>query len=164
MDVPGNIITVLGTLGGAVLGAWLASGRAHKEKLWDLRRQAYGTILSELAMAERILRYTDGMFAGGELIYYGSEVHSSHQDQIGTHLSAARRRFADDYLVLSEEFIALFETFELEGDAEDPGDNVQEEHDKFAELVRTSRLRMLDQARSELKAKRRWQLPFGRST
>ena len=35
-------LSALVGLVGVALGAWLTAGRAHKEKLWDLRRQAYG--------------------------------------------------------------------------------------------------------------------------
>jgi starvation-inducible outer membrane lipoprotein len=61
MTLSSQEITVIGTLGGAVVGAlatitvtWLNLSRAHHARVWDLRRQAYGAIISEISAIQRI--------------------------------------------------------------------------------------------------------------
>jgi hypothetical protein len=80
MGISENLIPIIGTLAGAVLGvggtvfaAWLSSGRTHKEKVWDLRRQAYGVILSEIATVERIVRNAEEMMAEDTHRYFESK-------------------------------------------------------------------------------------------
>src|SRR6266481_5155299 len=50
------LLNLVSLIVGAVLGNRLTYSRSTKEKLWDLRRQSYGVILSELAAADRIIR------------------------------------------------------------------------------------------------------------
>jgi hypothetical protein len=61
----GEVFKVLGAVATAV-AAWFAAITAyrglqkwHQEKIWDSRRQAYGVILSELAVVERLCNNID---------------------------------------------------------------------------------------------------------
>jgi hypothetical protein len=63
MDIPyGNIVTAVittaTTLAAVVVTNWLSYWRSNRERLWELRREIYGMILSELAAVEHIC---DGM-------------------------------------------------------------------------------------------------------
>jgi hypothetical protein len=70
MDIPSNLITGLFTLLGTFLGSWLTSGRARHEKLWDVRREAYGVIASELGAITRVLDIADVMIAERDIQSY----------------------------------------------------------------------------------------------
>jgi hypothetical protein len=60
MDIPiGNIITGIITVLAVVLANKLSSSQSGRAKLWDLRRQTYGVILSELGSVERLCAVID---------------------------------------------------------------------------------------------------------
>jgi hypothetical protein len=55
VEIPwGSVVTAIATMVAVVIANWLSFGHSNKEKLWDLRRQAYGLILSEFAEIEQI--------------------------------------------------------------------------------------------------------------
>ena len=156
MAIPENLITAISTLSGAVIGAWLASGRAHKEKVWDLRRQAYGVILSEIAMIDRIMDRVQAMLADDSFRYFDSPERPANEEKIGDHWTKAAQRFADDYLVLSAEFISIFEKLELDN-SEESNESWPEEQDRFASNIKSARVLLAAQARNEVtKPPTRW--------
>jgi hypothetical protein len=59
MEFVGNIITGIMTLVCVFIGSRLSYRRSIKEKFWDVRREAYGGILSELAEVDRITKGAD---------------------------------------------------------------------------------------------------------
>ena len=64
MDFPtGNVITAIATVIAVVVANRLSSKQSVDTKLWDLRRQAYGVILAELASVERICRSSGSIFS-----------------------------------------------------------------------------------------------------
>jgi hypothetical protein len=145
-----NIVAPITSLVAVVVASGLAYRRSTKEKLSDLRRQAYGAILSELAAVERICAVADEFIMEDELRYFHSDESRTHNDKIAEHMGAARQRYTDDYLVLSEQFIALFERFLTELAASSQNDLPPDEHDHFVRAVRQNRPQLLVQARSEM--------------
>jgi hypothetical protein len=138
----------------AVLTSWLSYARSSKEKLWDLRREAYGTILSAWATAERICDSADEFIGErGEIEYFESTYSKSHDAEIGKQMTIANKRFSDDYLILSDEFIAIYEHFESEAYADNPNDMPPDEHDRFASAIRKNRPLLLGCARAEMTVK-----------
>ena len=61
MEFLSSLTNGLFALAGIFIGSWLSSGRTRKEKLWDLRRAAYGVILSEMGSINRITAFADEM-------------------------------------------------------------------------------------------------------
>src|SRR5688572_27076503 len=106
----GNIVTAVATVIAVVIANRLTFSRTNKEKLWDLRRQAYGVILTELAAIERVYVEVDGFIEmHGEEEYFQSEQLHDDSKIIAEHLTKANNRFADDYLIMSAEFIQIYE-------------------------------------------------------
>jgi hypothetical protein len=108
------VISVIGSVTSAVVVTGLTNRlscrRTQKEKLWDLRRQAYGEILSELHAVERILGSMDeGISELGEMNYFEGRYSNEDNTRVNEHMGKIGRRFSEDYLILSEKFIALFE-------------------------------------------------------
>jgi hypothetical protein len=107
------IIGLVGVIVGAVLVNWLTYSRSTKEKLWDLRRQSYGVILSELAAIDRICRAAEEYMAVHSADSY-FDVNDSDTpfgrdlSNIGKHMKAVRDRFSDDYLIFSDDFVRTF--------------------------------------------------------
>jgi hypothetical protein len=159
MEIPSNVVTVLGTLAGAVLGGNLAARRTYSEKVWDLRRAAYGLIVSEIARIERINDFRDAMMSENSHAYFDSEVRKDH-DEVGKHWAKATQRFADDYLVLSDEFIALFEKMESDADEEEPNEIWPEEMERFFNTIKTARPLLMAQARREVIKRPTWRSVF----
>jgi hypothetical protein len=54
-----TLLSICGTVAGVILGSRLSYRQSFKEKIWDLRRVAYGVILSELAAIEHICASAD---------------------------------------------------------------------------------------------------------
>jgi hypothetical protein len=123
MEFVGNIITGIMTLVGVFIGSRLSYGRSIKEKLWDVRREAYGGMLSELAEVDRITKGADVWMAtmgAGE--YLNSDSSQQDRKKIRNHMSVVWRKYSDDHLVMSDEFIRIFESFISKFDEGDPND------------------------------------------
>lgn len=151
----GNIVTAIATVISVVIANRLSSSQSGQAKLWDFRRQAYGVILSELASVERLCSVADEYIAEDASRYYQSDTRDRHDQKISEHMKTLRQRFSDDYLILSDAFIALFEAFTAELAAGLPDDVFPEDHRLFSEAVRKYRPLLLTQARKEM-ATRRW--------
>src|SRR5580704_490803 len=94
-----SILTVAGTIIGVVTTNKLTLSRSYKEKIWDLRRIAYGTILAELASVEHIYDIGDMYIAEGNFhTYWESKSYKEHQKKINSHMNSVRQVFSTDYL------------------------------------------------------------------
>ena len=123
MDFPvGNVVTAFATVVSVVIANRLSSTQSGWAKLWDFRRQAYGVILSESPRwkGSAIRRITIGRKAMSG--YFESESRDAINTQIAEHMGTVRKRFSDDYLILSDPFIALFETFIADLEAGPPNE------------------------------------------
>jgi hypothetical protein len=68
MEIPlGNVVTGIATVIAVVIANRLTYSRSTKERLWDLRRQAYGVILAELGAADRIIHGANKYIASGTI-------------------------------------------------------------------------------------------------
>lgn len=155
MELPvGNIVTAVATVISVVIANHLSSRQSGKARVWDFKRQAYGVILSELASVERICDAADSYMEEDVHRYFESKTRDIHNEQISAHTKTMRQRFSDDYLILSDPFIALFETFMSELDAIPPDANYPEEDELFSKAVRKHRPLLLAQARRETTTRR----------
>lgn len=151
----GSLITPLVTTIGVILANQLTYGLGNRQKVWELRRQAYGVILSGLSAVERICNVADEYIEEDLTRYFDSDIFGKHNEQIHDQMNIVRERFTSDYLILSDEFIALFAEFDDALSTGAPDDDPPEEHDRFAEAVRLWRPRLLAQARQEMPLRRR---------
>lgn len=145
--------TLLGaaiTIIGVVLANSLTFGRNTKEKLWELRRHAYGAILSELSFIEDLCDAADeDIERDGATVYFHAEISNSRNGRIWARLSSADARIAEDYLIISQDFLGLYERFRKER-SENESDLPTEEHRRVADALRKYRPRLIAQARSEM--------------
>jgi hypothetical protein len=166
MDLPSaNVIsaflTPVITAGAAVLaviiGNRLSYARTYKEKLWDLKRPAYGTILSELAAIEQICDSADRYIEEDSDRYFET-IEQKHNVKIFQHFGVINKRIADDYLILSEEFIALYVELTKEMSGDPNNTDPPEDHEKFAAAIRKYRPLLIDLARSEMTLRKKMAL------
>jgi hypothetical protein len=154
-----NFITPVVTVVAVLLTSQLAYGRGNKEKVWDLRRQAYGVILSELAAVDRVCDRAADFMQEDFVRYFHTDYYREHNGQISTHMAVVDARYSSDYLILSDAFLSLFEGFRVALAAGTPNDDPPEEHDRFVGAVKHWRPLLLAQARSEMPLSRtRWSL------
>jgi hypothetical protein len=161
VDIASAIITAITTASATVLAVVIANrlsyARTYKEKLWDLKRPAYGLILSELAAIEQICNTADEYIQENQDRYFES-VAEKHNAKIAKHFEAINKRIADDYLIMSEDFNALYDEL-MKKMAGDPfNDDTSEEHQKFTAAVRKYRPLLIALARSEMILPKRWLL------
>jgi hypothetical protein len=159
-EIPyGNIITGIATVVAVVIANRLSYGRTNREKLWDLRRQSYGFILSELGSIEQICDIADEYISeGGEQRYFEGQ-DQLHNEKIHMHMNAMRKRFADDYLILSDTFIALYEKLSKEMSSDPYNSTPSDDHDIFSAAIRKYRPLLTTLARSEMMIHNRWWQP-----
>jgi|HubBroStandDraft_6_1064221.scaffolds.fasta_scaffold666551_2 hypothetical protein len=156
MEVPwGNIVTAIAAVVAVVIANRLSYGRSNKEKLWDLRRQAYGLILSELSEVEQICDSADEYIQQDEDRYFES-VDQKDNFAIAKHMEAINRRIADDYLILSDAFISMYGELKKEMSGDPYNDTPPEEHEKFSTAVRKYRPLLIALARGEMTVRNRW--------
>jgi hypothetical protein len=158
LDIPlgtigSAIITALITAGATVLAVILANrlgyARSYKEKLWDLQLPAYGRVLSELTAIEQICDSADEYIDQDEDRYFES-VEQKDNAKIADHFKIIDQRMADDYLIFSDNFIALFDEMKKEM-AGDPYDyDPPADHKKFAAAIRQYRPRLIALAKGEI--------------
>jgi len=109
------IVTVVGTIIGVVIANRLTASRSYKEKIWDFRRAAYGFILARLGQSERIYDNADEYITERSFTdYFEHKAYSEDREEIAKYLKLIRDRFADDYLILSDRFIKVFNAWEGE--------------------------------------------------
>jgi hypothetical protein len=164
MEIPAgvvNIITAVVTATTTLVVVFvtnrLALFRSSKEKLWDLKRQVYGQILSELADAERVLDVANEFIVErGYEYYHGTEYYSKHQSKLFDHLFSIRKKFSDDYLILSDSFIELFQKLSDELFLDEPNEDPPERHERIEGAVKKYRPLLTTQARNELNIPKSW--------
>jgi hypothetical protein len=144
----GLIGAVIGFVGGLTTNV-LSNYFSNKSRIGELKRQAYGIILAELAEAERVCDVADEYIAENEMRYFDSGVSNEHSATVSNHMGKARSGFLSEYLILSDRFINQYETMQDELSA-NPNDIPPEEHEKFAKALRAGRRKLLAQARSEI--------------
>ena len=156
-----DILTPLITAGAAVLaviiGNRLSYTQSYDEKIWDLRRPAYGLILSELGGIESICDNADEYIAQDSDRYFET-VEQKDNDKIAKHFEAINKRIADDYLILSDEFHALYDEFRKAMSTDPYNYDPPEDHEVFATAVRKYRPRLIKLARSEMAVRKRWSI------
>ena len=163
VEIPfGNIITGVATVVAVVIANRLSYGRTNKEKVWDLRRQAYGLILSELGAIEQICDTADEYISEDEDRYFDG-LDQKHNKEIAEHMGAIRKRVADDYLILSDAFIALYDELLKEMSGDPYNDISSEAHDTFCAAIRKHRPLLGALARSEMAIQKKCWSSFRRS-
>ena len=95
--------------------------------------------------------------------YFEGKTRDAHTEQINSHMKIARQRFSDDYLILSDPFIAVYEAFMKDLEPESPDEMYPDADDRFSKSVRHHRPLLLAQARKEMAA-RRWLWRFHRNS
>jgi hypothetical protein len=123
--------------------------RSTKEKFWEVRRQAYGAILAELAEIDRVTKGADEWMA---TMGQGEYLEAIDRDkiQIGEHLKVVWRRYSDDHLIMSDEFVRVFDDFISEHDKGDPNDATHSLHLYRRKIITKYRALLLAQARKEM--------------
>jgi hypothetical protein len=149
-----TVLAVLGTIAGVVIGNRLTYARSSKEKIWDLRRAAYGEILAELAAVERIYDDADVYISERSFAdYFEQKAYTQDNEEIDKHMVRVRDRFAADYLILSDDFIKLYD--ELVGEMRnDPYSSLSpdEEYEVSSDAIRRQRPLLVTLARNEMAA------------
>lgn len=150
MEIPaGNIITAIATVISVVVANRISSSQTGRAKLWDLRRHAYSVIVSELASVERICDVGDYCLQENAYEYFQSDIRNTHNERMNLHMKTARQKFSDEYLILSKEFIDLFQEFTT--DLEAGRDEVfPADHESFTAAIRKHRPLLLAQGRDEI--------------
>jgi hypothetical protein len=156
LDIPyGNIITGIATVIAVVIANRLSYARTYKEKLWDLKRPAYGSILSELAAIEQICDSAD-RYIDEDSDRYFEIIEPKHNVKIFEHFRVINSRMSDDYLILSEKFIALYDELTKEM-AADPNDiDPPQDFETFETAIRKYRPLLLNLARNEITIGKKW--------
>lgn len=132
-------------------GSWLSSSSNQRQKSWELRRAAYGPILAELSWIERICDRADEFISEDPIKYFESKARDRHNDEIAERLHRADKRYADDYLIMSREFISLYAQMRSEMQASsDPNTEWLEEHEGFEAAIKKFRPLLTKQARKEI--------------
>lgn len=152
-DISANVIvtavtTLVAGAMGAILTNVLNARRSTHEKIWELRRASYGLILTELAEVESVLDELDRRILL-DAASITNDVSNAYNRRTGTHFESARKAYTDSYLILSNRFIELFEVFLRSLDYVDDL-SPSEGHKMFSAAIRAGRLKLLQQARSEM--------------
>ena len=154
IPVVSNVLTAAATIFAVWVGNHLTYRRTTKERFWDLRRQAYGVILTELAAVDRISDSANKYIDSGVDNYWESDYFPRDVDEIGKHMRVACDRFSDDYLIFSDDFVSIFEGLLTELDDHDPNVAGYNEHLRYRRVVTKHRPLLLRQARNEISIQR----------
>lgn len=150
MGVFETLIPGLFGLGGVVLGGWLSSIRSNSEKLIDLRRKTYGSILSELWEVERLCDIASEYISEvGEENYFHSEPTRKHDREVYDRMSRVRQNVMADYLIISDEFRNIYEAMNKEAAEDDRDVLPPDAHTIFDARIRKFRPMLLARARIE---------------
>jgi len=115
-----EIETALIGLAGAVIGGGISSAatiliarnereKFRRERSWDLRREAYTTIIGALDRARAIAAHIDDGYDEDPHTWDASEGNRKAQAQMIEFFHAARQAFHANRLVLSKAFVAKYE-------------------------------------------------------
>lgn len=146
-----SIVTVVGTIAGVIIANTLTSSQSYKKKIWDLRRVAYGVILSELAAAERIYDSADEYLAENNFHqYFERKLYERDRQDVNKHLHLVYQRTSDDYLILSSEFIALYNRLTEAAQGDPYNDGPPETYEAASKAIRKYRPLLANLARNEI--------------
>lgn len=152
------VLTVIGTIGGVVIANKLTANRSYKEKVWELRRVAYGRIVAEISAAELIYDDADVFiheigFPG----YFEEKAYSGNNAEIAKHINKANEIFSTDYLILSDRFIELYNEL-AKNRGSDPYDTLSpdDEYDISSAAIRKFRPLLIERARQEIASSQNW--------
>jgi hypothetical protein len=162
VDIPfGNIITAATAVLAVVIANRLSYRSSYNERVWDLRRETYGIILSQLAILERICDGIDeAVNERSYEEYWNTKGRERDDARISECMGAMQKRFSDDYLILTDEFIDAYNKL-MSDMRSDPYDyDPPSEHDDFSKAIRENRPLLLALARREMSIKTRWWRPF----
>ncbi len=150
------IVSSASAFGGVILANWLTSKRSYEERLWNLRRVAYGTIIAELGKIETNFNSSDVYISETDFHTFFEQYHSTHVEKTAMHWRRLAEVFASDYLILSDRFIELYQELDKQT-ADDPYGTVdpEEEYDIASDAIRKYRPLLIDRARQEMVWERR---------
>ncbi len=147
-------LSTISALISGVSSAWVTSqltaSRSTNEKLWELRRAAYGKILAALADSERILDNADKFIDEDLNRFFNSEEYLNHKEALRARLTIIRNEVTDNYLILSDDFIVLIERFYSKMDAGDPNMLPPDLYKSVSSLIRRTRPKLFEQGRNEM--------------
>jgi hypothetical protein len=149
------LLTAGAALGAVIVGNKLSYVRTYNEKLWDLKRLAYGLILSELAAIEQVCGIADSYIEEDEDRYFLGEFEVKHKTEIAKHFASIAQRMADDYLILSEEFIALYDKFSEDSDSDPYESDPPADYKRLVAALRKYRPLLIELARREITLRRK---------
>lgn len=151
------LITAAAAVLAVIIGNRLSYARTYKEKIWDLRRQTYGIILSGLAAVEQICEAADQYIdERGYEEYWNNKARVRHDNEISNHMGAIRSRYSDDYLILSDAFIALYDEMSKEMTGDPYNDSPPDQHETFSSAIKKYRPLLSALARSEMTVPEKW--------
>lgn len=118
--MPLEIATALIGLAGAIIGGGISSAvtvliarsereKYRRERSWDLRREAYTSIIGSLDRARAIVVHIDEGYDVNPEAWDASDANRKAQAQMIDYFHAARNAFHASRLVLSKAFIAKYE-------------------------------------------------------
>jgi gas vesicle protein len=115
-----EITSALISLAGAVVGGGISSittlliakterQKYRRERSWDLRREAYTTIIGALDRARAIAQYIDREYCNDPHGWDASEYNKKAQKELVEHFQTAREAFHANRLMLSKNFVAKYD-------------------------------------------------------
>ncbi len=127
-----EIMAALIGLAGAVIGGGISSTatlliarnereKYRRERSWDLRREAYTTIIGSLDRARALTKHIDERYDEDPHTWDASDSNREAQSQMVDHFHTARNAFHANRLVLSKAFVAKYEEMNRTlGEADNP--------------------------------------------
>jgi len=146
--MPHDILIALIALGGAVLGAAASTittviihrNERHKyarERVWDLRRDAYTTIVAALVKANRLADHMDREYSDDPHGYNASKEMRVATGQYIEAMHQARDAFYANRLMLSDQFAARYDAMigQLSFEAGNPNLVPPEQAEETARII-----------------------------
>lgn len=149
----GGLIAIISGTTVAVVTNSLMARRAYEEKIWELKRTAYGSIFAGLTAVELVLDHIEDSLENSNYeTYYRTDAYKKHSKQIADIMIEVKSTYTCNYLILSPQFIEVFDAF-LKDIADDPCALPPDNDETFASAVRAVRPKLLEQARKEIPLK-----------
>jgi hypothetical protein len=145
-----SVSTLAAALFSVFLTSRLTYRRSYSEKVWENRRLAYSYIMSRLSSVKSLCSAMDDAISEDPIRFWEGDQNNWYDERMHKRMHKIRKRFSDDYLMLSDEFIALMESL-LSSIAVDRYEVPPEAHDIFCAGLREWEPKLLAQARSEVK-------------
>lgn len=152
-----EVIITIATAFIATIGAYFFGYRnAINARIWEIRRDSYGTILFELEKAEQICDEADVYIQENEERYFHSDTSNKHNEKIAEHLGSADNKFAANHLVFSKGFTDLYRKFKTELRSGDSDAMPDEDHEHFTRVLKQNRPKLSAQARRDVGNSKTW--------